>query len=164
MASSLSTPGFLRTYALPALWLFVLPLFGLWFSTHAMARFDREVLTSVESQLARQSGLEETERQEALAFFRATPASAACRSTGEELAGFRRSLGEACSDATQFHGMYLLSLGTVVLGAVCALIALLCALAAFVSRPFQYGSFVVGWNVLRVTGALQALAQGALAV
>jgi len=164
MASSLSTPGFLRTYALPALWLFVLPLFGLWFSTHAMARFDREVLASVESQLARQSGLEETERQEALAFFRATPASAACLSTGEELAGFRRSLGEACSDANQFHWLYLLALGTVVLGAVSALIALLCALAAFVSRPFQYGSFVVGWNVLRVTGALQALAQGALAV
>lgn len=164
MASSPSTPGFVRTYALPALWLFVLPLFGLWFSTHATARFDREVRTAIESQLARQSGLEDGARQEVLAAFSAIPASVACRSTGQHLESFRQSLGEACSDARQFHWMYLLALATIVLGGVSAVIAVACALAAFVSRPFQYGSFVVGWNVLRVTGALQVLAQGALAV
>lgn len=164
MNSTLSLPGFLRVYALPALWLFALPLFGLWFTDHATGRFDRDVLATIEQQLSRNAELDGSRRQELLAYFRAVPASVACLSGAEELAGFRNSLGEACSDARQFDWMRLLALASVVLGAVSALIALLCALAAFVSRPFQYGSFVVGWNVLRVTGALQALAQGALAV
>ncbi|WP_257453725.1 M48 family metallopeptidase [Archangium lipolyticum] len=164
MNSTLTLPGFLRTYALPALWVFALPLFGLWFAGHATDRFDRDLLTTVEGQIAQDTGLDEERRQQTLEFFRAVPASMACLSTGEELEGFRNSLGEVCSDLRQFNWMSLLALASVVLGIVSAVIALLCALAAFISRPFQYGGFVVGWNVLRVTGALQALAQGALAV
>ncbi|QRO00173.1 M48 family metalloprotease [Archangium violaceum] len=164
MNPTLTVPGFLRIYALPALWVFALPLFGLWFSGHATDRFDRDILANVESQISRDSELDEERRQQTLEFFRAVPASMACLSTAEELAGFRDSLGEVCSDLRQFDGMSLLAFASIVLGLVSAAIALLCALAAFVSRPFQYGGFVVGWNVLRVTGALQALAQGALAV
>ena len=164
MRPALTLPGFLRIYALPALWLFALPLFALWFSGHATGRFDRDVLATIESQLSQDTGLDGTRRQELLDFFRAVPASAACLSTGEELAGFRDNLGEACSDVRQFEWLGLLALASALLGLASAVIALLCAGAAFVSRPFQYGSFVVGWNVLRVTGALQALAQGALAV
>ncbi|WP_171818171.1 M48 family metallopeptidase [Pyxidicoccus fallax] len=164
MNSTASVTGFLRVYALPALWLFALPVFGLWFAGHAIGRFDRDVLASVEAGIARDSELDASRRQELLEFFRAVPASAACLSEGEELAGFRENLGEACSDMRQFDGMRLVALASIVLGIVSALIALACALAAFISRPFQYGSFVVGWNVLRVTGALQALAQGGLAV
>jgi Zn-dependent protease with chaperone function len=164
MHSTLTLPGFLRVYALPALWLFALPLFGLWFSGHATSRFDQDVLAVIESQIAQNAKLDAEQRQQTQDFFRAVPASAACLSAGEELAGYRDSLGEACSDARQFEWMRRLALGSIALGLVSALIALLCALAAFVSRPFQYGGFVVGWNVLRVTGALQALAQGGLAV
>lgn len=164
MKSALTLPGFLRVYALPALWLFALPLFGLWFTGHATARFDRDVLATIESQISADAGLDETRRKEALEFFRAVPASVACLNPAEELAEFRNGLGEACSSVRQFDWMRLLALASLALGLVSAVIALLCALAAFVSRPFQYGSFVVGWHVLRVTGALQALAQGALAV
>jgi len=164
MRSALSLPGFLRVYALPALWIFALPLLGWWFAGHATDRFDRDVLASIEGQISQNAKLGEEERQEALEFFRAVPASVACLNPAEELSGFRNSLGEACSDVRQFDWMRLLSLASVALGLVSAALALLCALAAFVSRPLQYGGFVVGWNVLRVTGALQALAQGALAV
>ena len=164
MRSALSLPGFLRVYALPALWIFALPLLGWWFAGHATDRFDRDVLASIEGQISQNAKLGEEERQEALEFFRAVPASVACLNPAEELSGFRNSLGEACSDVRQFDWMRLLSLASVALGLVSAALALLCTLAAFVSRPLQYGGFVVGWNVLRVTGALQALAQGALAV
>jgi Zn-dependent protease with chaperone function len=164
MRSALTVPGFLRIYALPALWVFALPLVGLWFAGHATDRYDGEVLSAIEGQLSQDAELDAEARRQSLEFFRAVPASMACSSTDEELAGFRRSLGEACSDLRQFGWMRRLALASVVVGLVSALIALLCALAAFVSRPFQYGGFVVGWNVLRVTGALQTLAQGALAV
>ncbi len=164
MKPALTVPGFLRTYALPALWLFALPLVGLWFSGHATDRFDQTVLTAIEEQFARNGQLEGEERQAALAFFRSTPASAACLAPEGELTEYRASLGDACSDARQFAWMGRLALGAILLGLFSAAIALLCAGAAFVSRPLQYGGFVVGWNVLRVTGALQALAQGGLAV
>ncbi|HYO70340.1 MAG TPA: M48 family metallopeptidase [Archangium sp.] len=160
----MTLPGFLRVYALPALWLFALPLFGLWFAHHATSRFDQTVLTTIESQLSQDASLDEARRQELLEFFRTLPASAACLSTAEELSGFRDSLGESCSDVEQFDGLGLLAFGSILLGLASGLIALMCALAAFISRPFQYGSFEVGWNVLRVTGALQVLAQGILAV
>ncbi len=164
MSSALTVPGFLRTYALPALWVFALPLFGLWFAGHATDRFDREVLSAIESQISQDAELGEAEREQSLEFFRAIPASAACLSTEEELAGFRRSLGEACSDMGQFAWIRRLAVASILVGLLSALLALACAGAAFVSRPFQYGSFVVGWNVLRVTGALQTLTQGVLAV
>ncbi|HZI07965.1 MAG TPA: M48 family metallopeptidase, partial [Archangium sp.] len=164
MRSALTVPGFLRVYALPALWLFALPLLALWFASHATGRFDGEVLATVESQLMQDTRLDETRRQELLEFFRAVPASAACLSTDHELAGFRDSLGEGCSDVRQFESIGRMALASALLGLVSAVIALACAGAAFFSRPFQYGSFVVGWNVLRVTSALQALAQGGLAV
>jgi Zn-dependent protease with chaperone function len=157
-------PGFLRTYALPALWLFALPIFGLWFIGHATDRFDRDILEIIEHQVSKNAELDGERRQEALDFFRATPVSVACLSTGEELAEFRTSLGETCSRFQQFDWMRLLAFTALNIGLAAAVITLLCALAAFVSRPFQYGSFVVGWNVLRVNGALQALMQGTLAV
>jgi Zn-dependent protease with chaperone function len=149
---------------LPALWVFALPLFGLWFTNHATGRFDREILSIIESQISQDAKLDEAEREQALEFFRAVPASEACLSTEEELAGFRRNLGEGCSDMQQFGWMRRLAIASILVGLVSALLALLCAGAAFVSRPFQYGSFVVGWNVLRITGALQTLGQGVLAV
>ncbi|WP_309897260.1 M48 family metallopeptidase [Archangium sp.] len=164
MSAPLTVPGFLRLYALPALWVFALPLFGIWFTGHATDRFDGKILTAIEGQFAQDAELDEAQRQQTLEFFRAVPASTACLSTDEELAGYRNSLGEACSDLQQFGWMRRLALASVVVGLLSALLALACAGAAFVSRPFQYGGFVVGWNVLRVTGALQTLAQGALAV
>ncbi|MDC0713836.1 M48 family metallopeptidase [Stigmatella sp. ncwal1] len=164
MRPDLTLPSFFRIYALPALWLFALPLFGLWFTGHATARFDRDILDSIERQIAQDADLEEGRRQELLEFFRATPASVACLTPGEALSEFRANLGEACSDVQQYQWMRRLALASVVLGLVSAVAALLCALMAFVSRPFQYGSFAVGWNMLRITGALQTLAQGGLAV
>ena len=162
--NSLSLPGFLRVYALPALWLFALPLFGLWFTGHAAQRYDTQVLEALERNAMEDERLGTAQRDDVLEFFRSATASTACMSTGEEFASYREMLGEACSDAQQFGWMHRLCLASVVLGLLTGLIGLICALAAFVSRPFQYGGFVVGWNVLRVTSALQVVAQGGLAV
>jgi len=164
MSSSQNSIGFVRSYLLPALWLFALPLFGAWFSGHATDRVDAQVLEVIEKQIGRDTASSEEDRQAALAYYRAIPASAACLSDGAELASYRNSLGGACSDFKQFGWARLVSLGLLALGFASTVVALLCGLAAFVSRPFQYGSFVVGWNVLRFTSAFQALGQGALGV
>ncbi|WP_223643585.1 M48 family metallopeptidase [Corallococcus sp. EGB] len=164
MASSRKSRGFVPSYVLPALLLFALPLFGLWFSGHASDRIDAQVLEVVEKQIGLDTQLSAEDRQEALAFYRAVPASAACLSEDEELAGYRRNLGSTCSDMKQFGWAHLASWGLLGLGLASTLVALLCGLAAFISRPFQYGSFVVGWLVLRITSALQVMGQGVLVV
>ncbi|RYZ42128.1 MAG: peptidase M48 [Myxococcaceae bacterium] len=164
MRPTKTAPGFLRSYVLPALWLFALPLFGLWFTGHATSRLDGKVLSAIEEQIAQDPQLDEQQREASLAFFRAVPASVACLGTDESLANFRSNLGEVCSDARQFGWMHSVALGLLVLGLATTALVLLCGLAAFVSRPFQYLSFAVGWNVLRVTAALQAIGQGGLAV
>src|SRR6218665_447709 len=148
MRFALSLPGFLRVYALPALWIFALPLLGWWFAGHATDRFDRDVLASIEGQISQNAKLGEEGRQEALEFFRAVPAWVACLNPAEELSGFRNSLGEACSDVRQFDWMRLLSLASVALGLVSAALALLCALAAFVSPPFHYTALLLCLNTL----------------
>ncbi|WP_171410310.1 MULTISPECIES: M48 family metallopeptidase [Myxococcus] len=162
--SSQKSPGFLRSYVLPALWLFALPLFGVWFSGHATGRFDTQVLAAVEQQIGRDTAVSEADRQAALDFYRAVPASMACLSGDPELASYRNSLGKACADLNQFNWASLASWGLLALGLASTVVALLCGLAAFASRPFQFGSFVVGWLVLRVTSAIQVLGQGALLV
>ncbi|RKH73414.1 M48 family metallopeptidase [Corallococcus aberystwythensis] len=164
MASTRKSPGFVQSYVLPALLLFALPLFGLWFSGHAAGRFDAQVLEVVEKEIGRDTTLSDADRQEALAFYRAVPASAACQGDGEELAGYRNSLGDACSDVKQFGWAHLASWALLALGIASTVIALLCGLAAFISRPFQYGSFVVGWLTLRISSALQVMGQGVLLV
>ncbi|RKH66172.1 M48 family metallopeptidase [Corallococcus llansteffanensis] len=164
MASSRKSPGFVRGLVPPALLLFALPLFGLWFSGHASDRFDADVLEAIKRQLDQDMSLSDADRQEAFAFYRAVPASAACLGDDVELTRYRNSLGDACSDLKQFQWARLASWILLALGLASTGIALLCGLAAFISRPFQYGGFVVGWHVLRISSALQVLGQGALLV
>ncbi|RKI73354.1 peptidase M48 [Corallococcus sp. AB049A] len=164
MASTRKSLGIVQSYVLPALLLFALPVFGLWFSGYASGHFDAEVLEVIEKQIARDPEMTAEDRQEAMDFYRAVPASVACQSQGEELASYRNGLGEACSDAKQFGWAYLASWALLALGLASTVIALLCGLAAFISRPIQYGSFVVGWLVLRINSALQVVGQGVLMV
>ncbi|MBN8228370.1 M48 family metallopeptidase [Corallococcus macrosporus] len=164
MSSSQKSPGFVRSLVLPALLLFALPLVGLWFSGHAADSYDADVLEAVKKQLDQDTSLSAADRQEAFAFYSAVPASAACASDDVELTRYRENLGDACSDLKQFQWALLGSWILLAIGLVSTAIALLCGLAAFISRPFQYGGFVVGWHVLRISSALQVLGQGTLLV
>jgi len=46
-----SKVGFLKSYLLPVLIIFLIPGFGLWFFHHVEASFDREIRDSVISQI-----------------------------------------------------------------------------------------------------------------
>jgi hypothetical protein len=164
MQSSPIRVGFLRAYALPAIWLFALPAFALWFSGHAMGRFDQQFLEFVEPQIEKAADLSAEQKQNALAYYRALPASLVCISVDPELSDYRESLGESCSDAKQYGWIRDLSLASLWLGGGSVLFMILCAAASFVSRQGQYLSFVLGWNVLKLVGAAQTILQGALAV
>jgi Zn-dependent protease with chaperone function len=164
MKTPFTKASFARTYLLPALLLFALPAVGRWFAGHAAGRYDAELLAAVEPRIQSSPELTAEQKEEVRAFYRTLPPSVVCGLESPELAEYRKSLGEACEDLRQFGWIRDLSTGSIVLGLVSALVVVLSALASFISRPLQYASFVVGWNALKVAGALQTLLQGALAV
>ncbi|MBC7171203.1 MAG: M48 family metalloprotease, partial [Polyangiaceae bacterium] len=108
--------------------------------------------------------LSPADRLEALAFYTAFPPSVACGDTSQDLAPYRASLGDVCSDVAQFGWIAAIALACIGIGAFAAIVAALSALAAYLGRGAQVDAFVVGWNVLRVVGALEVLGQGVLAV
>lgn len=156
--------GFLRSYLLPAMLLFAIPAVGAWFSGHAIDSLDGDVLSSIESQIRTDTRLGEAARQGEVAFYRANPVSGICTSSNPEFAQLRSNLAEVCSDFWQFEVLRSASLGAIVLGLFSGLFVVLCALAAFVSRPAQYLSFVAGWNFLRLASCVQVVAQGVILV
>ncbi|HEX5660230.1 MAG TPA: M48 family metallopeptidase [Polyangiales bacterium] len=157
-------PSLFRAYALPVLWMFAVPAFALWFAGHAQRQEDGRFLELVEAQLNDDGALAPEERAGALRFYREHVPSVACLSADPESADYRESLGELCSDMQQFQGLRWVALASIALGLGSALFALGCALTSLLSRPAQYLSFLVGWSVLKVVGALQALLQGACLV
>ena len=155
---------FLWAVLVPSVLLFVIPLFAYGFSTSALNDWDGALLTSVETEIGNSEDFDETVRSQLLAFYRAVPASAACMNTDPYFDAYREDVGDACSDLRQFGWARRSAMVALLLGLLAMLVAGLCVLAAVVSRRFQYASFLVGWNLLRIVLALQLIAQNALAV
>jgi Zn-dependent protease with chaperone function len=163
MSKAVGSASVLRTYVVPALWLFALPAFSMWFSSYASERSDREVLAAIETNIQQSGELDRAEKESSLAFFRSVPATTACMSDTTELAGYREMLGDGCSDLKQFVWMGWLSLAALALGGVATVVALLSVAFAAVSRGAQYWSFTAGSRLLTGAGALQVVLQGVLA-
>jgi Zn-dependent protease with chaperone function len=159
-----SQVGLFRAYALPVLWMFAVPGFALWFAGHGQRHLDERFFAFVEPTIRGDSTLSPAEQEQAIRFYHDVPPSLVCTSSEPEHAQYRENLGEACGDVEQFGWLRTGALASVALGVASLLFALGCALTSFVSRSAQYVSFLVGWNVLKVVGALQALLQGACIV
>lgn len=153
--------GFLRSYVVPALFLFAIPLFAYWFSGHATRSYDRTAREAILESIRRDATLSEVERPQLLQVFESNPVSALCRTNGE---AFGEGFADLCSDFRQFDWMGWAALSSLALGAASVALALACAALSFASRPAQYASFLVGFHALRVTSSIQTLLQGGLAV
>jgi Zn-dependent protease with chaperone function len=162
--TTMSKLGLVRSLLLPAVLLFVLPAFAIWFTGHARDSYDEKFLALVMPQIDKDATLTAEDRAKARDFYRSVPPSYACLSSEAELADYRESLGDSCSDYQQFAYAHLASLAALGIGLLAVLFALLCSLAAFLSREAQYLSFVLGWNVLKVVGAVETVLQGGLLV
>lgn len=154
--------AFLRSYVLPALFIFALPAFAFWFAGHAVRTYDERAREAALESVAQDKDLSESDRASAREFYTQTPLSSLCLS--EDNGPLSEGLQSTCSDYAQFAGAHLAAKASLGLGALSLLVILGCAALSFWSRTSQYVSFVVGWNFLRVAGALQTVGQGGLAV
>lgn len=163
-AQSFTGAGFLRAYVIPSLLLFAIPLVGIGFVRYANRTWDAAFIAAGEESIARNPGAD-PERAEVLQFLRQNPPSILCaEGAGKHPEMTASFFTDVCSDYRQFGWIRRASVWSVVVGVFSLGVMLVCTALAFASRELQYLSFVTGWNVLRVTGAFQVLAQGFIAV
>lgn len=157
--------NFWRTFVLPALLVFLIPVFSWWFFQHVQAHFDAQVLASIEKSIAADKEATEEQRAKARDFYRAHPASELVASDEPRGVKLRASLD---SNLVLYYSIFrwmirlaatsvLMSLGVFVLGGLGAWWALR-------SQAGLLHSLSIGWIVLRVVATVQVLVQATLTV
>lgn len=160
-------PGFsfTRTYALPALLLFVIPVFSFWFFRHVQSHYDRQVTASLEQAIGQDAALSAEQRAGLQAFFRQIPPSRILATSDRRFEDWKEGLPARLRfEYASFRWMIRLSL--IGIGsAVCAFVAAGLSVAySLRSQLAQYYSLSVGWHVLRAFATVQVLLQGCLVV
>jgi Zn-dependent protease with chaperone function len=152
--------GFAKTFLLPALLIFLVPVLSLAFFLHAQSWFNADAREAVLAQINEDATLSPEERQNAIAFFTDNSFSELVKN--EEFAA--NVTPESRTYFTIFRWMIRLSALAIVMSLVVFLLTGLCVLSSLRSQQAQYISLSAGWHVLRIYGALQAIIQGILLV
>ena len=152
--------GFAKTFVLPALLIFLIPVISFLFFRHAQGRYDDRAKESVLAEIRSDRSLSDEERAKAIAFFTAVPISELAKheQTAEMLDG------DARFHLATFRWAIRLSALSIIGGVAVFLFAGVCVALSLHSNFVQYLTLSAGWHVLRLYGAAQAVVQGALLV
>jgi Zn-dependent protease with chaperone function len=154
---------FLKALLFAALSLFVVPLSTFLFTEYAQAERDgaytAELISSAEA-----AHVTDAQLQEERDFLAAHPPSSACDDPDESMARYRSIVCDRYSELWQYHLADKVARACLIGGAGVLLAIFGIGALAFFNRRAQYLSLVTGWNLLRLTSALQVVTQGALVV
>lgn len=150
--------GFAKTFFLPALLIFLIPVISLFFFVYIQGHFDSEARDTILQQIRNDSSLTDQEKTDAETLFSNVPLSRLILEP--ESAGMLSS--QAAFDYATFRWAIRLSLFSIVGGIVVIVLSALCVVASLRSQWVQYVSLSVSWHVLRIFGATQVLIQGVL--
>lgn len=155
-----SKVGFVRTFIVPALWMFLVPILGLLFFIHAQSTFDAQAQAGLLKQVASDPALTPEERAHSEEVIRSVPFSRMIRDP-EFAAGVDSGLR---FDYATFRWMIRIAALCIAGGIGVFLFVGLCVVLSLKSQKMQYFSLSAGWHVLRICSALQTIGQGALLV
>src|SRR5262249_9242072 len=141
-APSPPAPGFVKTFVLPALLIFAIPVASCLFFWHAQSRFDAEARASVLQQISGDATLTPEQREEATAFFTEHPFSELIKDP--EFAADVDS--GALRDYAMFRWFIRMSLWSVIVGVAVLALAGLCVALSLQSQRAQYLSLTAGWQ------------------
>jgi Zn-dependent protease with chaperone function len=150
--------GFAKTFLLPALLIFLVPVVSLAFFLHAQSWFNSQARTETLSQIGSDASLTPEEREEATKFFTEHPFSELVKN--KEFAAQLEPSGVRYF--TMFRWLIRLSVIAILASIAVFIWTGLCVLFSLRSHQAQYISLSAGWHVLRIYGALQAIIQGIL--
>lgn len=158
--SELSKTSFIKTFILPALWVFLIPILSLLFFLHAQSRFDHRVRENMIESVKADQQLTDEQRSQELEIVESVPMSRMilhpefAKTVPQELRNYY----------AWFRNMIRLSLGSILAGIAVFALGGVCVVASYRSQWAQYYSLSLGWQILRLYGALQTIALGAMVV
>lgn len=162
--SPFSKIGFLKSYLLPILIMFVVPGFGLWFFNHVEKHFDQEIRESLVSRIRTDQTMTAEERKRATEFYERVSVSRILASNKPGAEEIQATFSPVKTRYAIFRWMKRTAF-LCLLTAGGAFVAVgISVLFSFRSQRTQYWSLRVGWNVLRWFALIQVVGQGALLV
>ena len=161
---SFTKAGFLKSYLLPALIMFLIPGFGLWFFNHVEAYYDGEIRTALISKIKADQTMTEQERQDAIQFYERVSVSRILASNKPEAAELQAHFDPVKTRYAIFRWMKRASVVCLLTGAGAFVAVGIGVLFSFRSQRTQYWSLLLGWNILRWIALIQVVGQGALAI
>lgn len=157
--------GFVKTNVIPALLVFVIPVFSWWFFQSATDRYDGMMLQSIERGINADTELDAAQKEDLLAHWRATPVSRILATPGPQTEEFKRGMD---SDIVLHYAIFRWMVRSAALatlsGVVMFFLGGLSVLLSLRSQQAQYLSLSVGWHLLRLFATGQVVIQGCLAI
>jgi Zn-dependent protease with chaperone function len=164
--STSSVAAEIRSFAFKTfLALLLLPAVTWGLAHHMQSSTDAEYGQSLSSSIAADASATEAQRAEATAFFHQHAVSEGCFGNDDErLASVGTQACEAFSPLWQFVVVERLALATMLGGIALMLLMAAMGRLAFSRREVSQASFMFGWRVLVIAGALEVLLQGTFLV
>lgn len=150
--------GFAKTFLLPALLIFLIPIVSLIFFLYIQGYYDHQARETILRQIRDDASLTAEQKADAEALFTRVPMSRLI--LHPDYAEMVSS--EGAFDYATFRWGIRLSLFSIIGGGVVFLLGAVCVVASLRSQWVQYVSLSVSWHVLRLFGAAQVLIQGVL--
>ena len=155
-----SNVGFAKTFVLPALLIFLVPVISYFFFRHVLNTYNDQARTEFLNQIEADKELTEEDRQAWVKLVTEVPFSDIIQH--EEFAGMVDR--DVHFQYSTFRWMILLSSLSIASGIAVFLLAGICVLLSSRSQYAQYLSLSIGWHFLRIYGALQTIVQGILII
>lgn len=149
---------FAKTFIVPGLLIFLVPVISLAFFYHAESHFNASALESLTKQICADSSLSTGDRAKAISYFTYHPFSELV--LNDKFASTVDS--KIRFDFFTFRWIIRLAVISIIASLAVFLVAGLCVALSLRSQQAQYFSLSVGWQLLRIYGALQAIIQGIL--
>ncbi|QDU27728.1 heat shock protein HtpX [Anatilimnocola aggregata] len=153
--------GFVKTFVLPALFIFVGPLVSLLFFLHAQHRYDSEIRAAILNQIDSEQNVAPDEKRAARQFFERVRVSQLLLTPEGDQLGLPDS---TLRDYATFRWLIRLSIASLVGGVLVFAFAGICVLVSLRSQYAQYLSLLISWQVLRIYSALLTIAIGIMLV
>ena len=162
-APSFSKFGFVKSYVLPVLITFLIPVLGLLFYSYAERNYDSRARESILRDIETDSDLSAEEKRETKENLSKVRLSRILASSDPALVPLQKGVSsEAWRDYAIFRWMRRTAALCILIGILAAVAVGIAVAVSFRSQRVQYWSLRVGWHILRLTGLFQVVGQGVL--
>ncbi len=156
--------GFLKSYFLPALIIFLVPGFGLWFFDLVESSTDSRIRDGIITNIQADGKMTAEEREETLQFYQRVPVSRILASNKAEARPLQAHFSSVKTEYAIFRWMKRVALACLITASGIFLAVAMGVAWSFRSQSAQYWSLRIGWNLLRWFALIQVVGQGILTV